>query len=267
MAAAQGPKGLIMWAAERALSETPFGEKVAQYQAYLEGLLGKAIAEGVERKELDAEYDSDSYLLGGGSLIANLLVGSAVGGAGSKVISVKGSSTANGNASGGASGSSPRTDGVPVERVQAGSKGDSAINGDLKPRTAYELSNGHTYVTDASGRVSTVEGTLDLTKMDRNTYQQCKVGHCGNSGDDGGHLIASSLGGAGDKINIVPQASTLNRGDWRAMENSLRKDLEAGKSVSVKVEVKYPPGDGIRPSEFKVYAMIDGELKQFTFVQ
>ncbi|WP_417312277.1 DNA/RNA non-specific endonuclease [Ectopseudomonas khazarica] len=103
--------------------------------------------------------------------------------------------------------------------------------------------------------------------MDRNTYQQCKVGHCGNPGDDGGHLIASSLGGAGDKINIVPQASTLNRGDWKAMENSLRKELEAGKAVSVKIEVKYPPGNGVRPSEFKVYAMMDGELKQFTFIQ
>jgi len=91
LAAAQGPKGLMMWAADKALSETSFGEKVAQYQAHLEGVLGKAIAEGVEREELDVEYDDDAYLLGGGGLIATLLVGSAVGGAGSKVIKVKGS--------------------------------------------------------------------------------------------------------------------------------------------------------------------------------
>lgn len=90
LAAAQGPKGLMMWAADKALSETSFGEKVAQYQAHLEGLLGKAVAEGVERKELDVDYDDDAYLLGGGGLIATLLVGSAVGGAGSKVIKVKG---------------------------------------------------------------------------------------------------------------------------------------------------------------------------------
>nr|WP_272884265.1 hemagglutinin repeat-containing protein [Stutzerimonas stutzeri] len=89
LAAAQGPKGLMMWAAEKALSETSFGEKVAQYQAHLSGLLGKAIAEGVKGEELDAEYYDDAYLLGGGGLIATLLVGSAVGGAGSKVIKVK----------------------------------------------------------------------------------------------------------------------------------------------------------------------------------
>ena len=82
LAAAQGPKGLMMWAADKALSETSFGDQVAQYKAHLEGLLGKAIAEGVEREELDVEYDNDAYLLGGGALIATLLVGSAVGGAG-----------------------------------------------------------------------------------------------------------------------------------------------------------------------------------------
>lgn len=35
--------------------------------------------------------------------------------------------------------------------------------------------------------------------MDRNGYQQARTGKCGNVGDDGGHLIASSLGGAGDQ--------------------------------------------------------------------
>ena len=85
MAAAQGPKGLIMWAAEKALSETPFGEKVAQYQAYVQGVLGKAVAEGVEGYELDEQqYDIDAYRIGGGSLIATLLVGAA----GSKSITV-----------------------------------------------------------------------------------------------------------------------------------------------------------------------------------
>lgn len=89
LAAAQGPKGLIMWAAEQALSETPFGEKVAQYQAYLQGTLGKTLAEGVEDQELDEQYEGDAYLIGGGGLIATLLVGGAAGGAGSKVIKVK----------------------------------------------------------------------------------------------------------------------------------------------------------------------------------
>ncbi|MBU2324658.1 MAG: hemagglutinin repeat-containing protein, partial [Gammaproteobacteria bacterium] len=89
LAAAQGPKGLIMWAAEKALSETPFGEKVAQYEAHLKDLLGKAIAEGIEDRGLEAEDYNDAYLLGGGGLIATLLVGAAVSGSSSKVIKVK----------------------------------------------------------------------------------------------------------------------------------------------------------------------------------
>jgi len=78
LAAAQGPKGLMMWAASQALADTPFAEQVAQYQAYLKGILGKAIAEGVEGRDLEASYENDAYLLGGGGLIGTLLVG-AVG--------------------------------------------------------------------------------------------------------------------------------------------------------------------------------------------
>lgn len=93
------------------------------------------------------------------------------------------------------------------------------------------------------------------------------VGKCGNPGDEGGHLIASSLGGAGDKINIVPQSQLLNRGDWKAMENSLRKELEAGKNVTVKIDVDYPPSGGSRPSSFRVIADIDGSEEIFNFNQ
>jgi filamentous hemagglutinin len=171
--------------------------------------------------------------------------------------------------SGKVAGSALRTDGLKVERVNAGSKGnwDKTVNGELKPHTAYHLDNGHAYVTDAAGRVKGVEAQLDLKKMDRNTYQQACVGHCGNAGDDGGHLIASSLGGAGDKINIVPQASTLNRGEWKAMENLLRKELEAGKTVTVKIDVSYPLGGGVRPNAFNVIAIIDGKPTPFRFTQ
>ncbi|WP_168943290.1 DUF637 domain-containing protein [Parazoarcus communis] len=146
--------------------------------------------------------------------------------------------------------------------ASAGSKGswDKAINGQLEPKSIYQLDNGHQYMTDSSGRVAAVEGKLSLTAMDRNTYQQCTAGKCGNIGDDGGHLIASSLGGAGDRINIVPQASTLNRGDWKAMENELRAALKDGKSVSVKIDVGYPAGGGVRPNQFQIIATVDGKI-------
>ncbi|MGJ4748666.1 DNA/RNA non-specific endonuclease, partial [Leptospira sp. SA-E8] len=121
--------------------------------------------------------------------------------------------------------------------------------------------NGHTYITDTNGRVSKVEGGLSLEAMDRNKYQQGCAGQSGCVGDDGGHLIASSLGGADDRINLVPQESMLNQGDWRAMENYLRGELQAGKSVSVKIEVGYSDAGGVRPSEFRVIAVVDSRVQ------
>ena len=156
-----------------------------------------------------------------------------------------------------------------IKQVTAGSKGswDKAINGSLEPNTAHVLDNGHVYVTDTAGRVKAVDADLSLTKMDRNGYQQGCAGKSGCAGDDGGHLIASALGGAGDKINIVPQASTLNRRSWRAMEREFQQALKDGKSVSVKIEVGYPAGGGVRPSEFTVVADIGGEPYKRTFKQ
>lgn len=113
-------------------------------------------------------------------------------------------------------------------------------------------------------------GDLNLNKLDRNGHVQCAVGKCGNAGDEGGHLIATVLGGAGDGVNIVPQDRVLNRGPWRDMERKLVEELKSGKSVSVKIEVSYPV-DGIRPQEFKVTALIgDGTTnieRKFTFTQ
>jgi len=104
--------------------------------------------------------------------------------------------------------------------------------------------------------------------MDRNTYQQGSVGKSINpTGDDGGHLIASSLGGAGDRINMVSQASTLNRGDWKAMENQLRSELNAGKSVNFRVDIGYPDAHTFGPNRFNVTAIIDGEEQVWRFTQ
>ena len=124
-----------------------------------------------------------------------------------------------------------------------------------------------TYITDDAGRVKPVEGSLSLDKMDRNGYQQVCAGQSGCVGDDGGHLIASSLGGAGDRVNMVPQASTLNRGDWKAMECELAGYFKEGKTVSVKIDVGHPASGGNRPSEFTVTALIDGDFKDFKFKQ
>jgi filamentous hemagglutinin len=162
-----------------------------------------------------------------------------------------------------------KADGLAVNTVNVGSKGswEKAVNGGLEPKAAYVLDNGHTYVTDTSGRVNAVVGELDLKKMDRNTYQQCVAGKCGDIGDQGGHLIAATLGGAGDRINLVPQSATLNNGPWKTMENEFKAAIESGKKVSIKIDVGYPPGGGVRPNEFKVFATIDGVVVPYRFTQ
>nr|WP_269665329.1 hemagglutinin repeat-containing protein [Xylella taiwanensis] len=155
-----------------------------------------------------------------------------------------------------------RADVSQVKQITTGSKNtgwDKAVNGSLEPKTAYVLDNGHGYVTDTAGRVKNVQADLISKKMDRNTYQQRCMGKCGELGDEGGHLIASSLGGAGDRINLVPQAQILNRTDWRKMEHHFHQALHDGKSVSVKIDLGYPATGGVRPNKFVVEATIDGK--------
>jgi len=98
--------------------------------------------------------------------------------------------------------------------------------------------------------------------MDRNTYQQSVVGKSGEATDQGGHLIASALGGAGDRINLVPMDKVLNNGAYKKMEADLIKAVSEGKNVSVKIDVGYPDGGGVRPSEFRVTTTIDGVINK-----
>jgi len=145
-----------------------------------------------------------------------------------------------------------------VVSESAGSKGN--WNGSLnKPEanTTYQVDTGHTFATDELGRVKKVEGELDLNKMDRNTYQQCKAGNCGNANDEGGHLIASVLGGPGEKINLVPMDANLNRGAWKQMENDWAGALKEGKKVKVNIEPVYS-GNNARPDSFKIQYSVDG---------
>ena len=161
--------------------------------------------------------------------------------------------------------------------AKAGTKGnwDKTINPstkapEFKPNTTHNV-GGHLFKTDAQGRVNKVEGELSLNKADRNTYQQCAAGKCGEAGDQGGHLIASALGGAGDRINLVPMDKLLNNGAYKNMERELMNALKAGKSVSVKVDVGYPAGGGLRPNQFNVTATIIENgipvIKRFPFKQ
>lgn len=74
--------------------------------------------------------------------------------------------------------------------------------------------------------------------------------------DDGGHLIATIFNSSGDIDNLVPMNSTLNRSDYKILENTWKKALQEGKQVNVKIEPIYE-GASKRPSFFDIKYIID----------
>ncbi len=79
----------------------------------------------------------------------------------------------------------------------------------------------------------------------------------GVEGRDGGHLIASLFGGAGERINLVPQLSSVNRGEFRAMEAEWAKAVLAGAEVKVTVRPVYTDGSNV-PAQIVVNHSING---------
>ncbi len=130
--------------------------------------------------------------------------------------------------------------------------------------TIYNVNGRHVYKTDKHGRVESVTSTVrdqDLDTSARNYYQQCKIGKCGIDGDEGGHLIATKLGGPGEAINLVPQNFNLNRGKWRSMEREWGIAASEGKTVDIEIKPVYT-GDSKRPDSFIVKTKIDGVRQQ-----
>ena len=128
------------------------------------------------------------------------------------------------------------------------------VENELLPNIQYQLS-GHTYVTDASGRIETVIfPDLKLRGSDRSRLDiadpKSIIGH-GSwlTGDDRGHLIADWFNGDNTIANIVPQSSSINHGKILEIERTMAKALSEGKSVSGSIKILYN-GTTYRPSEF-----------------
>lgn len=127
----------------------------------------------------------------------------------------------------------------------------------LEPHADYHV-NGYHYATDAKGRVTTVEGRLDLETAPRNSYQQQVSGRTDRLPDDqGGHLIASIFKGPGDRLNLVPMNGNFNMGAWRSMESRFADALAKGHSVDLRIKAVYAD-DSARPTRFIVISITDG---------
>lgn len=138
-------------------------------------------------------------------------------------------------------------------------------DGRLLPDCRYTI-NGTTYTTDGKGRIiscdaspeSSPEGSRDLKE------QREAGGEDRQEDDDGGHILARVLGGSEGIENLIPMRRTLNRGDYKKMENEINKALGEGKEVTMHVEVEYDDDSG-RPSRIRVEYTIDGKKTEVVF--
>ncbi len=101
----------------------------------------------------------------------------------------------------------------------------------------------------------------------RSTSCQSAVGKLDfPSGYDGGHLLASQLGGWGKRLNLVPQNSNFNRGNWVQIENQFAKcsTLPIG-SLRYEVSLYYPNDSTNTPSTFTLNISVNTASISETF--
>ena len=130
--------------------------------------------------------------------------------------------------------------------------------------------NGYKYKTDELGRTVSAEGRVTVKDTASETRETIKAelkdigrGH-EQEGDERGHLIADSMNGTADIINVVPMSKELNKGEYSKLEGSLRTAASEGKEVYLKVEPQYK-GDSRRPESFVVSYSINGEQFEKVF--
>lgn len=129
----------------------------------------------------------------------------------------------------------------------------------LEANSRYE-SNGYEYTTDEYGRIKSGSAKeLRLEDGARNNTDQAKAGgEDRRPNDDGGHLIARIFGGSENLDNIVAMDRSVNRGEYKKIENQLASALQDGKAASMDVKLKYD-GESQRPSKIIIKTSIDGE--------
>ena len=132
-------------------------------------------------------------------------------------------------------------------------------NGELLPNDEYKV-KGSTYRTDEKGRPISCDAKLQYTEDgSRNMKEQRESGgEERQEDDDGGHIVARILGGVEGIENLVPMRRTINRGDYKKMENEISKALQEGKEVTLHIDIEYD-GDSSRPSEICAEYTIDGK--------
>ena len=169
-----------------------------------------------------------------------------------------------------------RADGVPIPHLKFDDL--EAFNRAANvphPNAIYEY-KGVAWETDALGRPSSVSGKLNLGDGGRNSDLTAEIGKEGLPHDIGFHLIADSLGGPTNRLNVLPGngkpydgLTNLNQGQWASMERKIRNALRGETPGNVEIHIEpiyYDTNVSTRPNEFVVNLKIDGDTFEYEWI-
>ncbi len=120
------------------------------------------------------------------------------------------------------------------------------------------------YETDSRGRINRFFAEkLQLTARDK------RLRHDPNTPgkmtyDDAGHLIGDRFGGAATIANLVSQLRSMNRGDYRVMEDHLESVIQNGGTVEMEGRIIYNETN-LRPEGIFIELTIDGKSIELYF--
>nr|WP_240155499.1 RHS repeat-associated core domain-containing protein [Pantoea multigeneris] len=126
----------------------------------------------------------------------------------------------------------------------------------------WGLSKCPTVTCGQNGEVLTARATVspaDLkTGTGINASARAAARAMGFQTDDAGHILAKALGGQGGKNNVFPQLASINRGDYRMFEKSVRDYIGQKGAVDIEWTFKYANG-GTRPTGIKYEVFQNGK--------
>ena len=133
------------------------------------------------------------------------------------------------------------------------------------PSTRKISAGGYDFEADEQDRTVRASGQLRLQPdQPRSRSAQTNAGKPNREPKDhGGHFIAREFGGPEISYNHFAQNARFNLSEYRAIENKWKKDLKAGKRVTVDIRAAYT-GNSQRPDWIFVFSNIGGvdEIKR-----
>ena len=147
-----------------------------------------------------------------------------------------------------------------------------------------DVENTHIFYTDGQGRVVRTEHRIKEIFLQRKNTEQTKALMCKEEDmapynlfagtgkcapvqirDEGGHILADSIGGIPESINIFPQAFVINHSSkWRGMETTIKKAIKESRRVEIKTKFNFR-GNNKRTNSYTYSVSIDNVTTQFYF--